>query len=237
MILKTTTMQDTQQPATTIEALIYKASMKQDVYQKTYDTFHRFKNLIKEIVDTNKAGIHTANPKIDFSYEDQGEFEITLKFGGDVLIFLMHTNIFEFSRDHEVMKTSYIKENPSRSYCGMITIFNFLSDSFKYNRESDVGYLIGRIFINKDLHYFIEGKREIGMLYNNFQTAVITQESVRQLIESAMMYTLNFDLLTPPYDNMKEVTVAEMQSVLENLPMPTGKRLGYRFNADTDLGK
>jgi len=229
-------MQDSQQPANTIEALVYKASLKQDVYQKTYDTFQQFKRLIKEIVDTNKAGVKAANPKIAFSYEDQGEFEITLKFGGDVLIFLMHTNIFEFPRDHEVMKTTYIKDSPNRSYCGMITIFNFLADSFNYNRLSDVGYMIGRIFINKDLHYFIEGKREIGMLYNNFQTAVITHESVRQLIESAMLYTLNFDLLTPPYENMKEVSVAEIQSVLENLPMRTGKRLGYRFTADTDPG-
>jgi hypothetical protein len=31
---------------------------------------------------------------------------------------------------------------------------------------------------------------------------------------------------------MKEVTVLEMQATLENLQIRTGKRLGFRFQAD-----
>ena len=50
----------------------------------------------------------------------------------------------------------------------MINIYNFLADSFKYNRLNDVGYLVGRVFLNKDLHYFVEGKRQLGFLYNDF---------------------------------------------------------------------
>ena len=44
-----------------------------------------------------------------------------------------------------------------RTYCGVINMYNFLSDSFKYNRENDLGYLIGRMFINKE-NTFVEGK-------------------------------------------------------------------------------
>ena len=116
----------------------------------------------------------------------------------------------------------------------MITIFNFLADSFKYHRTNDIGYLIGRVFINNESHYFLEGKREIGLLYNNFPTSIISKSAVRQIIESAMMYTINFDLLTPPYENMKEVSVSEMQYTIDNMPIKTGKRLGFRFYADTD---
>jgi hypothetical protein len=130
------------------------------------------------------------------------------------------------------MKTSYVKEDPSRSYCGVILVFNFLADSFKYNRENDLGYLIGRIFINKDKHYFIEGKREVGQLYNNFQSSVMDKPTARQIIESAIRYTINFDLLTPPYENMKEVTVADIQTTLDNMKIATGKRLGFRFQGD-----
>jgi hypothetical protein len=144
----------------------------------------------------------------------------------------MHTNIFEFSRDHEVMKTSYIKEDKSRSYCGIIHIFNFLGDSFKYNRTNDIGYLIGRVFINRESHYFIEGKREIGLLFNHFQSSKLNLKAVNSIINSSILYTLNFDLLTPPYENMKEVTVLEMQTTLDNLQIRTGKRLGFRFQAD-----
>ena len=138
-------------------------------------------------------------------------------------------------RDHEVMKFSYIKEDKTRSYCGIIHIFNFLNDSFKYNRIDDVGYLIGRVFINKEKHYFIEGKREVGLLYNNFPDAIINDEAIQSIIESSILYTINFDLLTPPYDNMKEVTVEEMLNVREKMQIRTGKRLGFKFQADTVL--
>ena len=132
------------------------------------------------------------------------------------------------------MKTPYVKEDPKRSYCGTIHIYNFLADSFAYNRDNDLGYMIGRIFVNNENHYFIEGKRELGMLYNNFNTAKITENTVLEIIESAIMYTTNFDLLTPPYDEVKLVSVAEMKMSFDRKMMVTGKRLGFRFQADTD---
>ena len=172
--------------------------------------------------------------KIPFIYKNRNEFEAELKFAGDTLVFIMHTNIFEFSRNHEVMKTPYIKEDIDRSYCGIINIFNFLSDSFKYDRVNDVGYMIGRIFINKDMHYFIEGKREIGFLYKSFANSLMNQESACDILESAIQYTINFDLLTPHYDNVKEVTVQEFKAVLGSMQIKTGKRLGFKFQADRD---
>ena len=33
---------------------------------------------------------------VTVEYHDRGEFEFRLKFAGDVLIFMMHTNVFEF---------------------------------------------------------------------------------------------------------------------------------------------
>lgn len=173
-------------------------------------------------------------PPIPFEFRDRSEFELELKFGGDVLIFTMHTNVFEFSRMHEVMKTTYIREDKERSFCGVINIYNFLADSFKYNRINDIGYMIGRVFINKDLHYFIEGKREIGMLYNNFSTSAMNRDAARSIIDSSIRYTINFDLLTPPYDDVKQVSVYEMQTSIENQKIPTGKRLGFKFQADHD---
>jgi len=214
------------------EALRIKALLKQDIYKKTLNTFRLFKMIVLEMVAEYQERYNGNQTIVPFEFRDRGEFEFELRFGGDVLIFTMHTNIFEFSRQHEVMKTIYIHEDSDRSYCGVINIYNFLADSFKYNRVNDVGYMIGRVFINKDLHYFIEGKREIGMLFNNFATSTITKESLREIIESSVMYTINFDLLTPPYDDVKQASVYEMQSSVENQKIPTGKRLGFRFQAD-----
>jgi len=209
-----------------------KASFKQEVYRTTLETFRLFKTVLSEMAEEYRQKFRTDPLQIPFEYRDKGEFEAELRFGGDILIFTMHTNIFEFSRDHEVMKTNYIHENPSRSYCGVIMIFNFLADSFKYNRMNDLGYMIGRIFVNNENHYFVEGKREVGQLYNSFQTSLITPESVRLILESAIRYTCNFDLLTPPYEALKMITVADIQSTLDNMKMTTGKRLGFRFLGD-----
>jgi hypothetical protein len=211
-----------------------KGELKQHVYAATKETFELFRTTTREIIDLFKQERQINGKDVRFEFTDRGDFEFEVKFAGDVLIFMMHTNVFEFSRNHEVMKTPYIREDPKRSFCGVIHIYNFLADSFLYQRDNDLGYMIGRVFVNMDKHYFIEGKRELGMLFNNFNTSLITNESVQSIVESAIEYTTNFDLLTPPYDEVKLVSVGEMRTNFNKKSMVTGKRLGFHFQADTD---
>ncbi|MBS4057726.1 MAG: hypothetical protein KKD74_11020 [Bacteroidetes bacterium] len=215
-------------------ALISKSTLKQDIYANTFGTLRLFKRVIEDLTKDYlvKAEEIKSHRNVAFDNRYRGDFEIELKFGGDILLLLMHTNIFEFSRDHAVMRTPYVKEDITRSYCGIINIYNFLSDSFKYNRYNDIGYLIGRVFINKENHYFIEGKNELGFIYNDFGKHEMTHESAEQIIEAAIMYTINFDLLTPPYETVKMVTVNEMKNTLDAISMKTGKRLGFHFQED-----
>lgn len=209
-----------------------KGQLKQLVYRNTLESISLIKKAITDLRKEYQEK-YSKDPKaIPFIQQDRGEFEVQLQFAGDVLIFTMHTNIFEFSRYHEVMSTAYIREDKNRSYCGIINIYNFLADSFKYNRVNDIGYLIGRIFVNKDNCYFIEGKREVGLLYNNFGQEVLNEKAARQIVESAILYTINFDLLTPPYDSLKEISLQEMQSIVDSYTLKTGKRLGFKFQAD-----
>ena len=214
--------------------LVNKSLLKQDVYNKTLNSFNMLKIGMQDLVEKYNAQKSENAKKIPFKFKDRSKFEAELKFAGDTLVFMMHTNVFEFSRNHEVMKTPYIKEDKERSYCGIINIFNFLSDSFKYNRVNDMGYLIGRIFINKEMHYFIEGKREMGFLYSSFGNSVMNQEIACNILESAIQYTVNFDLLTPPYDNLKEVTIQEFITAIDSMRIKTGKRLGFKFQADIE---
>ena len=78
------------------------------------------------------------------------------------------------------------------------------------------------MFVNNEKHYFIEGERELGMLYNNFNTSLITNESVQSIVESTIEYTTNFDLLTPPYDEVKVVSVGEMRNNFDKKSLVTG---------------
>jgi hypothetical protein len=208
-----------------------KGALKQQIYQQTLDAFGLFKQEA-DVLAANYLMDHPEKPKIPFEYDDRGAFEFRLKFAGDVLIFMMHSNVFEFPRSHEVMRVPYVKEDKRRSYCGIIYIFNFLADSFKYNRIYDSGYLIGRVFVNLENHYFVEGKREVGLLYPNFGSAILNKDAVQGIIKSAMLYTINFDLLTPPFNQMKEVSVQEIQAALDAMLIKTGKRMGFRFEAD-----
>jgi hypothetical protein len=214
------------------KAVASKAGLKQEVYSNTLRVFNSFKSVAESMTSDYHKTIRLTKFPVPFEFRDNGQFEFKLRFGGDLLIFFMHSNVFEIPRDYEIMRTSYIKEDKTRSYCGIIHIFNFLNDSFLYKRINDVGYLIGRVFVNKENHYFIEGKREVGLLYNNFPDSDLKDEAIRTIIASSIQYTINFDLLTPPYDKMKEVTVEEMQSVLDSMQIRTGKRLGFQFNAD-----
>ncbi|MDD3636005.1 MAG: hypothetical protein RBR84_06835 [Bacteroidales bacterium] len=218
------------------KTLIGKSTLKQDIYANTFAALRLFKSVIEELTKDYLVKFESMKTHRNIAFENRyrGDFEIELKFGGDILLFLMHTNVFEFNRDHDIMRSPYIREDRERSYCGIINIYNFLSDSFKYNRYNDIGYLIGRIFINKENHYFIEGKRELGLLLNNFSKNELNREAASTLIEAAITYTINFDLLTPPYETVKMVTVNEMKNTLDAISMKTGKRLGFQFQADVN---
>jgi len=218
-----------------LKNLTDKSGMKQLVYDNTFATFNLIKEVLHEMASDYNSAFKGIDKRVKLEYHDRGKFEAELRVAGDILIFSMHSNVFQFDRDHNIWKLSYVKDNNMASYCGIINIYNFLRDSFKYNRLDDLGYLIGRIFINKDYHYFVEGKRQMGFLYNNFGTATIDKESLINIIQSSILYTLEFDLLVPPYDVVKIASVNQMNTKIENSKLQTGKRLGFKFNSDDVL--
>jgi len=133
-----------------LKLLENKAAVKQKIFQTTTNVFTQFKTVLHQICLDMQAYFSKELQNIEIAYSDKGDFEVQLKFSGDVLILSMHSNVFSFPPEHEVNKLKYVEENPLRKYCGIIHIHNFLADSLKYNRSSDIGYLIGRIFINMD---------------------------------------------------------------------------------------
>ena len=217
-----------------LDTLKTKACLKQDVFKKTKEIFYGFKSEAEKLTSELKSEMNKIDKGVVVDFIDKGDYEFHIKFGGDILVFYMHTNIFDFDKSHNIWKTSYLKEDELRSYCGMINVYNFLSDSFKYNRLNDIGYLVARIFLNKDLHYFVEGKRQLGFLYNDFVNEVIDKNKIRNIIESSVLYSMDFDLLTPHYDTMKVVSVNEVNEVTSAMNIKTGKRLGFKFHADND---
>lgn len=206
-----------------------KTLLLNSIIDNTKNAFGLMRSISKEII----TKLSNDYPK-EFVFSDRNEREFEIRFGSDILVFMMHTNVFEFSRYHEVMRLPYVQQDKDRSFCGVIQIYNFLTDSFDYNRDYDIGYLIGRVFINKENHYFIEGKREVGMLYSNFNTSMVNEDSIESIVKSSMEYANNFDLLTPPFDEVKEITVGEVKNHVASRNHITAKRLGFVFQQDKD---
>jgi hypothetical protein len=206
--------------------------LKQRVFDATKNTFVHLKEVLTQLPGVFNTDLNSIDYRLKLEFSDLGEFVSKLKVGGDVLVFNMHTNAFQFDRDHKVWELPYIKENGARTYCGVINIYNFLADSFRYNRHDDLGYLVARIFINGEGHFFVEGKRQRSMGLSGFGSSVISKEALLRIVETAMLYALEFDLLVPPYDSMKIVSLAQMNEEIMHSQMRTGKRLGFVFNSD-----
>jgi hypothetical protein len=220
-------MDEKNQKEVILKLLAEKSVMKQDVYSNTIAVFTELKNVLKDIADELSVEIMHVDKRINIYSKDVSMQSIQLKVAGDILDFEMHSNVFQFDRSHPMFKTGYVKNQALNSYCGIISIYNFLSDSYKYNRSNDLGYLIARLFINREKKFFLETKTQIGYKYNSFSETEIGRAQLVDIINELIIYAVTFDLLTPPFEAVKQVSVFEMQEKSSSAALRTGKRLGY----------
>ena len=219
--------QTEKQKETILKLLSEKSVMKQDVYSNTISVLNHVKDILKERAEDLSDEILKVDKRINIFYKDISLQSMQLKVAGDLLDFQMHSNVFEFDRSHPMHKTAYVRNNIMNSYCGIISVYNFLADSYKYNRLNDLGYLVARIFINREKHFFVETKTQIGYKYHNFSLEPINKDHITDIINELIIYSVTFDLFTPPYDAVRQVTVYEMQEKSSSAALRTGKRLGY----------
>ena len=216
-----------------LATIINKSTLKQHIFDNAFATFNELKDVLFEIaseLDDDLDG--KLDKRVRIEYRDRGKFEAQLQIASDLLIFRMHTDVFEFDSNHIIWQNEYVQAERDNSYCGVIDIYNFLSDSFNFNRNADEGYLIGRIFINREKCFFVEGKRQTLVRPMAFGKEKITREDLVAIMETAINYAINFDLLVPSYEDNKRVTVDQFNSKMDNSKFITGKRIGYEFNVD-----
>ena len=176
-----------------LETIVSKSTLKQKVFDNTFATFNDLKETLLEMaseMDDQLDGL--LDRRVRLEYRDRGKFEAQIQVANDLLIFQMHTDVFEFGSDHLIWQNPYVQADRDNSYCGVINIYNFLSDSFKFNRNADEGYLIGRIFINREKCYFVEGKQQTSMRPMQFGKAEIDSEALVRILESAIYYAPQF---------------------------------------------
>ncbi len=216
-----------------LEEVVRKSNLKQKVFDQAFSAFNLLKETLLEMAsELDDALEGRLDRRVRIEYRDRGKFEAQLQVANDLLVFRMHTDVFQFAADHLLWQNPYVQADRENAYCGIIDIYNFLSDSFKFNRNADEGYLIGRVFINRERRYFVEGKGQTSMRVMHFGEREIDREALVVISESAIRFALDFDLLTPPYEENKRVTVDQFNTKMDNSKFVTGKRLGYDFEVE-----
>ena len=216
-----------------VEQLREKASIKQLVYRNLQEVFRAMKVEGQRIIDDLKKEIKELDASVSVEYHENGDFEFRLKFGGDTLVFHMQSNVITFNDDYSMMQSLYITEEPGRKYFGHITIYNFLSDSIKYNRIADPGYLIARILINNENHFYIEGTGQLNFLFQDLENNVVSGDWLGLIIEKAMAEAMDKDLIGPKFPDIRSITLK--QQLNENLAAVRGQKIGFQMHSDSNI--
>lgn len=215
---------------TILNLLLTKSALKQDISEDTVEVFKQFRQQVKEELGTLKKEI--SDERIRCHLVERSEFEFHVYIGSDVLVFQMHSNVFKLPEGHPLWQSEYLTKDPMKGFFGMIHIYNFLAESFIQNRFNDEGYLIGRMFVNCDRHFLVEGKGQLGFLFKNIENGVLTPETIRHIIQVSFAYALDFDLYMPPYELIQMLSVGQVQAIGSELQVSTGKRMGFKFQAE-----
>lgn len=213
------------------EVLSSKSTAKQEAFRSLKHAFEIFEsqasNLIKHLLESE----NTKDEDISLEVEKLSDFEFHLTVAGDVIIFIMHSNIVTFDDQYAYNKTAYVSEDINRRYLGQINIYNFMADSVRYNRVNDPGYLVARLLINREGRFFVEGDQRLNFLYKDISAAPISEDDIGEILHTVTNISINHDLIAPPFSSVRSITVG--QKNIHTQSMGGGNKIGFQIaNSD-----
>jgi hypothetical protein len=221
-------MNSEQDPINCIKNLLEsKSTAKQATYRHVVAAFSVLSNEAREVAEELKKRAHPGDKDVTVEFNVTSEHEFDVKLAGDVLIFVMHTNIVTLEEAHAIMKEDYIKENEVNRYFGQIMIYNFMADSLKFNRTNDPGYLLARLMINHENRFFIEGEKDLAE-FNKISENPITEDVLRKIVKIVLRMAIENDLIAPPFTQVKSITLHQKR---EHTPeLGGGQKIGFRMS-------
>ena len=210
-----------------------KSTAKQITYKNLLDAFAILSKEASRVVQELIKKVKPGDEDVTISFTDVSEQEFHVKLAGDLLVFVLHTNIVSLSPDHPVMADPYIKEREINRYFRQIMIYNFMSDSFKFNRINDPGYLIARLLINHEARYIVEGNGRLGSLFNKISGGPISEMELNVLVKIALTVAIENDLVAPPFPQVQFITVNQKNEKTQE--MGSGQKIGFRMSFENDI--
>lgn len=200
------------------------SKLKYNLFESTEKLFGELETicleLMQEIIQTNKE-----EKPIPLKLEKINDYEFIFRIGGDVMIFILQSNIVRLPDDTYLSKSKYLKKDVSLRYFGQILIYNFLSDTLTFGRLEDPGYLIGRILLNRENKFFLEGDRKIVFNFPELKDNPVSKEKMRDLVEQLVVSVLENDLLAPAFQDI--MLISYHQKLEHTSSMGNPQKIGF----------
>jgi hypothetical protein len=205
-----------------------KSTAKQITFKLLLNAFQLLAKESGRVVKELKNRIKPGDEDVTVEFTKVNEHEFQVKLAGDLLVFVLHTNIVTLMEDHPVMKDDYIKQNEVNRYFGQIMIYNFMSDSLKYNRVNDPGYLLARLLINHEGRYLVEGDGPLAALANKISSEAITELELNVLVKLTLTLAIENDLMAPPFPDVRFITL--FQKMEKTQELGAGQKIGFKMS-------
>jgi hypothetical protein len=210
-----------------VQQLEDKSCVKQQTYRNLLTAFGHLHTLAEQLAQEINQRFSHKDRGVTIEVMEVNSHEFHLKVAGDLLVFFLHTNVITFEPEHYVMNSEYMEEDPLRKYFGQIMVYNFMADSVKFNRLNDPGYLLGRILINHENRFFIEGERQLGFLFKEISDQPIRPVDLNIFIKIALVLAIDNDLVTPPYPSLRAIRLVEKMDASQQLG--AGNKIGFQM--------
>jgi len=205
-----------------------KSTAKQKTYKHLVSAFQVLASESERIVNELLKKAHPGDDDVTVYFRQIGDHEFHVKVAGDLLIFVLHTNVVTFDAEHFVMKDPYTQQNEFNRYYGQIMIYNFMSDSLKFNRINDPGYLLARLMVNHENRFFVEGEGSLAFLFNKVSGGPLQVENLNALVKLALAIAIENDLMAPPYPQVRFITLHQK---IEHTPdLGGGQKIGFKMS-------
>jgi len=222
-------MTDPQDPLEQIQHMLEsKSSAKQVTYKNLLVAFGLLAKESNRIISELKKKVTPGDEDVTVDFRHINEHEFHVKLAGDLLVFVLHTNVVTFADEHLLMKSDYIREKEINRYFGQVMIYNFMADSIKYNRMNDPGYLLARILINHENRFLAEGEGQLGFLYNAISSSAVTEQDLNAIVKLSLRIAIENDLMAPPFPDVRFITVYQKNEKTQELG--AGQKIGFKMS-------
>ena len=204
-----------------------KSTAKQTAYKNIRRVFDFLSQESKLIVEELKRRAKPHDKDVTVEYNAVSKQEFDVKLAGDMLIFVVNTNVVTLEESHPIMTADYIRENEVNRYFGQIMVYNFMAESLKYHRHNDPGYLLARLMVNHENRFFIEGEKELET-YNTISEQPVSDDDLKKVVKIVLKMAIENDLVAPPFTEVKSITLNQKRD--HTLELGGAQKIGFRMS-------